>query len=187
MKSSDNGEQCEEKESNRRRSHVSFDHFLLRCRPYPTPLPRPLSARIVTRSLSSRCLSFSAQPPFCTYVSLSIVVISFTMFFLVEKHTCGPGAANASPLRGAKQRERFPRRRVAWKEPLTTTLLLRIFVILISPGLDNLVDGLRQSIFFSFLFNAIFLRNASGTERVYLRTIRKVIFLFLRGYEVPQW
>lgn len=85
-----------------------------------TPFPSCLSddkgiTLLLPRSLSSRCLSFSAHPPFCTYVSLSIVVLSFTMFFLAENIL-----ANASSLRGANQWEKFPRwRRV--EEPLTTT------------------------------------------------------------------
>lgn len=85
VKSSDNGEQCEEKESNRQIARLFWS--------FPPTLPNPPPPRIsddkgitllLPRSLSSRCLSFSAHPPFCTYVSLSIVVLSFTMFFLAE-------------------------------------------------------------------------------------------------------
>lgn len=110
------------------KSHVSFDHFS------PPPSP-PTPAYQTTRaspylSLSLSLLTLSLvfrPPPFCTYVSLTaVIVLSFTMFFLAE-NTCG---ANADSLRGVIQWEKFPR----WKcveEPST-----RIFCHL--PDLCNL-------------------------------------------------
>lgn len=98
MKSSDNGEQCEEKESNRQRSHVSFDHFSpVRCRPPPlspsrisddkgvnpylAPPPSGLSLRVVSRS-----------PP----IPLSVHTFLFRLLFSLSrcfswfrKHTRG--------------------------------------------------------------------------------------------------
>lgn len=114
-------------------SHVSFDHFLLTLpallRVYQTDKGTP------PRSLSSRCLSFSAQPPFCTYVSLSIVVLSFTMFFLVENTL----AARTQVRSGARANGNGSH----WRRRVEETLdddddddfaTLWIFVILISPA-----------------------------------------------------
>lgn len=119
VKSSDNGEQCEEKESNRQIARLfwSFPPTLST----PCPLPRISDDKGITllfpRSLSSRCLSFSAHPPFCTYVSLTIV-LSFTMFFLAENTL----AARTRVRSGDRENqwEKFPRRRRV-EEPLTTT------------------------------------------------------------------
>lgn len=120
MKSSDNGEQCEEKESNRQIARFFLIISSSSCRPVPRVYQTIWGITLLPpRSLSSRCLSFSAHPPFCTYVSLSIVVLSLTMFFLVRKHTLLP-------------RESAPRRENnrkschdidAWRNLLTSFLI----------------------------------------------------------------
>lgn len=82
----------------------------------PPSLPRVYqmiraSNLLPPRSLSSRCLSFSAHPPFCTYVSLSIVVLSFTMFFLAENTI----AARTQICSGARTNGKSSHGGDAWK------------------------------------------------------------------------
>lgn len=188
VKSSDNGEQCEEKESNRQIARLfwSFPPTLST----PCPLPRISDDKGITllfpRSLSSRCLSFSAHPPFCTYVSLTIVVLSFTMFFLAEnthlrrEREFAPGTArtNGKSSHGGDAWKNH------WRRHFAT---LWIFVILISPV--SIICSRQSdddlSFSFFFFFNAIFLR--SVTEQYERRANNKEgNFFFLRGYEVPQ-
>lgn len=122
VKSSDNGEQCEEKESNRQIARLFWSfpptsptlrvYRTIRASPFLLPPPPPhhgLSLRVVSRS--------PPTSPFL-YIRFSFNCCSlFHDVFLGRKHTCG---ANTGPLRGANRWEEFPRwRRV--EEPLTMT------------------------------------------------------------------
>lgn len=123
----------EEKESNRQKSHVSFDQFALA--PAPPKIPPPPRAytkqpratprlSLFALSLSLRFSALPLPPPsspplsLCTYVPLAIVaVLPFTMFFLAENR----------PPRGESPpgRETMGKVRARWKYDGGTTLLRR--------------------------------------------------------------
>lgn len=97
------------------RSHVSFDHFFPRCRPLPSPCINNKGITLLhSRVFFALSLVLSAHSPFCTYVSLSIVVFSFTTFFLVENTLVG---ANASLTlhSGASINRKSSHNEDAWK------------------------------------------------------------------------
>lgn len=102
VKSSDNGEQCEEKESNRRIARLFWS--------FPPHVAGPPSRYIrrirAHHPVSLFALSLVLRPTPFLYIRFSFDCCSlFHDVFLGRKHTCG---ANAGPLRGASQRERFP-------------------------------------------------------------------------------
>lgn len=122
VKSSDNGEQCEEKESNHVESHSPFWSFS-----YPEPSFRVSgSIRAVGPPVSLFALSLVLRiPDFCTYVSLSICCsLSLFLFHDVFSWRKAPAAQTRILLICE------PTRQVS-AEP--SAMMHPIFVILISP------------------------------------------------------
>lgn len=155
------------------RSHVSFDHFLLRCRPpapfrvYQTIRASPFSSH----GLSLRVVSRSPPIPLSVHTFLFRLLFSLSRCFSWQKthlreRRFAPGTArtNGKSSHGGDAWKNHWRRHLA---------ILWIFVILISPVsiICSRQSGDDLSFFF---FYAIFLRSVTEQSRI----IRKGIFSF---------